>query len=191
MTAVKVFVASDGLGAEKEGDCRAWRRMRYEVLLPMQINKLSKKNLAVVFFETRRPFDDERRYHFLNSSKASLIVYPFMLGSLAMRSPSSMAASVSALGVSGIITSNGRRCSRRTALVNTLNSDETVKPVASQKAVIPALSAGDIDIVRLAIDDSPFVKTGGLYHNSGARYNIARDKVWRRGWRRAATWSGN
>ena len=42
---------------------------------------------------------------------------------------------VSAFGVSGMTTVNGRRRSRRTAFVKTLKSAEIVKPVASQNVL--------------------------------------------------------
>ena len=103
----------------------------------------------------------------MNSARASSSVYDFAFGSRAMRSPSSIAAIVSALGCSGMEIEKGMRRSRSTALVKTLKSDEMVKPVASQKAEIPALSSADMEMVRLAIYSVPFMKSSVLYNNRG------------------------
>ena len=91
--------------------------------------------------------------------------YVRWLGFRAMRSPSSIAAMVSALGICEPSIIKGMRFSRITVLMYTLMTDDAESPMSSQKCVKRSLVCGSREIVILAIAKVPFfaVKTSELY----------------------------
>lgn len=104
--------------------------------------------------------------HFAKSSHIlPRSVYVGLLGSRAMRSPSSRAATVSALGMCVPSMRKGMRFSRMTVLMYTVMTDEAESPTSSQKRVKRSFVALSREIVMLAMSDSPCLmwKTGELY----------------------------
>ena len=93
--------------------------------------------------------------------------YVRWLGFRAMRSPSSIAAMVSALGICEPSIIKGMRFSRITVLMYTLMTDDAESPTSSQKCVKRSLVCGSREIVMLAMVKVPFfaVKTSELYAN--------------------------
>ena len=122
----------------------------------------------VVFFEPAGPVDKILFVHRANSAKASSTVYRGRFGSRAMRSPSSIAAMVSALGMFVPSMMKGMRFSRTTVLMYTVMTDEAESPMSSQKWVKRSFVALSSDIVMLAMSDSPRLmwETGELYYKA-------------------------
>ena len=91
--------------------------------------------------------------------------YVGQLGSCAMRSPSSIAAMVSALGMFVPSMMKGMRFSRTTVLMYTLMTDDAESPTSSQKRVKRSFVGLSSDIVMLAMLNSPssMWKTSVLY----------------------------
>ena len=107
-------------------------------------------------------------FHLAKSSHNSFILeYVRWLGFRAMRSPSSIAAMVSALGICEPSIIKGMRFSRITVLMYTLMTDDAESPTSSQKCVKRSLVCGSREIVMLAMVKVPFfaVKTSELYAN--------------------------
>ena len=98
----------------------------------------------------------------------SRLVYAGLFGSRAMRSPSSMAAMVSALGMLVPSMMKGMRFSRTTVLMYTVMTDDAESPMSSQKCVKRSFVALSRDIVMLAMSNSP-----GLMCKTSVLYDIA------------------
>ena len=94
--------------------------------------------------------------HFSRSfQRSSRLSYVGQLGSLTMRSPSSIAAMVSALGTCGASMMKGIRRSRTTVLMYTVMTDDAESPTSSQKSVNCFLVGASSENVMLAIVISP------------------------------------
>ena len=101
---------------------------------------------------------------FQNSSR---LVKCLRVGSLTMRSPSSMAAMVWALGTCGASMMKGMRRSRTMVLMYTLMTEEAESPTSSQKSLNCFLVGASSEKVMLAIVISPYVDSDShvLYTN--------------------------
>lgn len=95
--------------------------------------------------------------HRLSSARASERVCRLRVGSLTMRSPSSIAAMVSALGMCGASMMKGIRRSRTMVLMYTLMTEEAESPTSSQKSVNCFLVGASSEKVMFAIVISPLV----------------------------------
>ena len=95
-------------------------------------------------------------FHFVKSfHMRSRLSYDGQFGSCAMRSPSSIAAIVSALGTCDPSMMKGIRFSRMTVLMYTVMTEEADNPTSSQKCVKRSFVRLSSDIVMLAIGISP------------------------------------
>ena len=116
----------------------------------------------VVFFEPASPVNDVllarwwrygfgRWLHRLSSFRASDRVYRGRVGSCAMRSPSSIAAMVSAFGNGSAEMVKGMRFSRITVLMYTVITDDAERPTLSQKSTKRFLVGASSENVMFAI----------------------------------------
>ena len=113
----------------------------------------------VVFLELIRPVDNIFFIHRFSSARASSRVYRGQFGSCAMRSPSLIAAMVSALGVCVPSMMKGMRFSRMTVLMYTVITEEAESPTSLQKSVKRSF----VDGARWGVvsgDDDAWVVTG-------------------------------
>ena len=112
--------------------------------------KMALQYQLVVAFECRRVADGilhfAKSFHILPR-----FVYVGQLGSRAIRSPSSMAAIVSALGVFVPSIMKGMRFSRMTVLMYTVITDDAESPMSSQKSTKRFLVSGSSENVMLAM----------------------------------------
>ena len=116
----------------------------------------------VVFFEPASPVNGVllarwwrygfgRWLHRLSSFRASDRVYRGRVGSCAIRSPSSIAAMVSAFGNGSAEMVNGMRFSRITVLMYTVITDDAERPMLSQKSTKRFLVGASSENVMFAI----------------------------------------
>lgn len=108
----------------------------------------------VVSFESASPVNGvllARWIHRLSSFRASDRVYRGRVGSCAMRSPSSIAAMVSAFGNGSAEIVKGMRFSRTTVLMYTVITDDAERPTLSQKSTKRFLVGASSENVMFAI----------------------------------------
>lgn len=108
----------------------------------------------VVSFESASPVNGvllARWIHRLSSFRASDRVYRGRVGSCAMRSPSSIAAMVSAFGNGSAEIVKGMRFSRTTVLMYTVITDDAERPTLLQKSTKRFLVGASSENVMFAI----------------------------------------
>ena len=114
-------------------------------------------------------------FHRLSSASASASVYRRRVGSLTMRSPSSIAAMVSAFGRGSAEMVKGMRFSRITVLMYTVITEDAERPTFSQKSTKRFLVRASSENVMFAMVILPCfeVKTCVLYANHTGCVKVA------------------